>query len=60
MPWQPSRPRWLLTPPRRMGLEVALTWIQDDEVVEVTPSAIRLRKRVLQANLRPRYWQQHG
>ncbi len=42
----------LLTPPRRMGLEVALTWIQDDEVVEVTPSAIRLRKRLLDPNER--------
>jgi GTP-binding protein len=41
-----------LTPPRRMGLEVALTYIQDDELVEVTPSAIRLRKRLLDPNER--------
>ncbi len=40
----------LLTPPRRMGLEVALTWIEDDELVEITPAAIRLRKRLLDAN----------
>jgi GTP-binding protein len=40
----------LLTPPRRMGLEVALTYIADDELVEVTPSAIRLRKRLLDPN----------
>jgi GTP-binding protein len=42
----------MLTPPRRMGLEVALTYIQDDELVEVTPSAIRLRKRLLDPNER--------
>ena len=42
----------LLTPPRRMGLEVALTYIQDDELVEVTPGAIRLRKRELDPNER--------
>ena len=42
----------LLTPPRRMGLEVALTWIGDDELVEITPAAIRLRKRLLDPNER--------
>jgi GTP-binding protein len=42
----------LLTPPRRMGLEVALTYIQDDELVEITPAAIRLRKRQLDPNER--------
>jgi GTP-binding protein len=42
----------MLTPPRRMGLEVALTYVQDDELVEVTPSAIRLRKRLLDSNER--------
>jgi GTP-binding protein len=33
-----------LTPPIRMTLEKALAWIQDDELVEVTPKSIRLRK----------------
>jgi GTP-binding protein len=42
----------LLTPPRRMGLEVALTYIGDDELVEVTPGAIRLRKKLLDPNER--------
>jgi GTP-binding protein len=36
-----------LTPPRRMTLEAAIEWIDDDELVEVTPKSIRLRKRVL-------------
>ncbi|MBU6499030.1 MAG: translational GTPase TypA [Rhodospirillales bacterium] len=37
----------LLTPPRRMSLEQAIAYIQDDELVEVTPSAVRIRKRYL-------------
>ncbi|HET9051251.1 MAG TPA: translational GTPase TypA, partial [Candidatus Dormibacteraeota bacterium] len=41
-----------LVPPRRMSLEEALDFIEDDELVEVTPAAIRLRKRVLNANER--------
>jgi len=41
-----------LTPPRKMSLEQALAWIDDDELVEVTPSAIRLRKRVLDPHAR--------
>jgi GTP-binding protein len=43
-----------LTPPRVMGLEAALEFINDDELVEVTPRAIRLRKRVLDHNARKR------
>jgi GTP-binding protein len=43
-----------LIPPHKLGLEQAIEWINDDEFVEVTPSSIRLRKRVLQANMRPR------
>ncbi len=43
-----------LAPPRRMTLDLALEWIDDDELVEVTPSIIRIRKRVLKANQRPR------
>ena len=43
-----------LTPPIRMTLERALAWIQDDELVEVTPKTIRLRKRLLDPNERKR------
>jgi len=43
-----------LSPPRLMGLEDGLEWISDDELVEVTPKNIRLRKKVLQQHLRPK------
>ena len=43
-----------LVPPRRLGLELAVEFINDDELVEVTPSSIRLRKRILAANMRPK------
>jgi GTP-binding protein len=43
-----------LTPPRRMTLEQAIAYIDDDELVEVTPKAIRLRKQVLNPSLRKR------
>jgi GTP-binding protein len=43
-----------LTPHRILNLEQALEFINDDELVEVTPGAIRLRKRVLAANMRPK------
>jgi GTP-binding protein len=43
-----------LIPPRRLGLEQAIEWINDDELVEVTPHNIRLRKRILAANMRPK------
>jgi len=36
-----------LTPPRKMSLEQAIAYIDDDELVEVTPNHIRLRKRHL-------------
>jgi len=45
----------LLTPPRRMSLEQAISYIDDDELVEVTPSAIRLRKRYLDPHERKRH-----
>jgi GTP-binding protein len=44
----------LLTPPRRMSLEQAIAYIEDDELVEVTPGAIRLRKRHLDPHERKR------
>jgi GTP-binding protein len=43
-----------LIPPRRLGLEPAIEFINDDELVEVTPGSIRLRKKTLQANMRPK------
>jgi GTP-binding protein len=43
-----------LIPPRRLGLEQAIEFINDDELVEVTPASIRLRKRILAANMRPK------
>ena len=43
-----------LVPPKVMGLENALEWIEDDELVEVTPISIRVRKRELDANMRKR------
>ena len=43
-----------LFPPRQMTLEQALEFIQDDELVEVTPQNIRLRKKVLEAGRRPK------
>ena len=41
-----------LAPPRKMSLEEALSYIQDDELVEVTPDTIRLRKKELDSNVR--------
>jgi GTP-binding protein len=43
-----------LTPPRAMNLEQAIEFIAEDEMVEVTPKSLRLRKKILQANRRPR------
>ena len=43
-----------LEPPRVMGLEEALAWIDDDELVEVTPDEIRIRKRERRAAFRPK------
>ena len=43
-----------LVPPKELSLEQALEFIADDELVEVTPESIRLRKRVLAANQRPK------
>jgi GTP-binding protein len=44
----------LLTPPRKMSLEQAIAYIEDDELVEVTPGAVRLRKRHLDPHDRKR------
>ena len=45
----------LLIPPRRLALEQAIAYIEDDELVEVTPTAIRLRKRYLDPHERKRF-----
>jgi GTP-binding protein len=42
------------TPPMRLTLERALSYIEDDELVEITPKSIRLRKRWLDPNERKR------
>ena len=44
----------ILVPPMRLTLERALSYIQDDELVEVTPKSIRLRKRFLKEHERKR------
>jgi GTP-binding protein len=43
-----------LAPPRLLNLEQSIEFIADDELVEVTPKSLRLRKKVLQANRRPK------
>jgi GTP-binding protein len=43
-----------LIPPRKLSLEQAIEFINDDELVEITPKTIRLRKRILASNLRPK------
>ena len=43
-----------IVPPRLLSLEQSIEFINDDELVEVTPKSIRLRKRVLAANMRPK------
>jgi GTP-binding protein len=48
----------ILKPPRQLTLELALEYIEDDELVEVTPGSIRLRKRLLKEADRRRYARQ--
>jgi GTP-binding protein len=49
-----------LIPPRILGLEQAIEFINDDELVEITPKSIRLRKRILPANQRPKRSSEEG
>jgi GTP-binding protein len=44
----------VVSPPRRLTIESALEWIEEDELLEVTPRSLRLRKRILAANQRKR------
>jgi GTP-binding protein len=43
-----------LIPPRTLNLEQAIEFIKEDELVEVTPQSVRIRKRVLDAQKRPK------
>lgn len=43
-----------LTPPRDLTLERALEWIEEDEILEITPLNLRIRKKILEPNLRKR------
>ena len=43
-----------IEPPRTMNLETCMEWIMPDELIEVTPASIRLRKKILKASLRRR------
>lgn len=43
-----------LVPPRDLTLERALEWIEEDEILEVTPTSIRIRKKFLDPNERKR------
>jgi GTP-binding protein len=44
----------IITPHREMGLEEGIEWIADEELVEVTPQSVRLRKKILKQSDRPR------
>jgi GTP-binding protein len=44
-----------LTPPRVMGLDAALEWIDEEELVELTPKSVRMRNRILRTALRSKH-----
>jgi GTP-binding protein len=44
-----------LIPPKLLSLEQAIEFIKEDELVEVTPSSVRIRKKILESNKRPKY-----
>jgi GTP-binding protein len=48
-----------LVPCKALNLEQAIEFIAEDEVVEVTPKSLRLRKKILQANRRPKSWEKN-
>jgi GTP-binding protein len=50
----------VIKPPRQMALEIALEYIEDDELVEVTPTSTRLRKVLLKENDRKKHERQKG
>jgi GTP-binding protein len=47
-------------PYKTLNLEQAIEFIADDEFVEVTPKSLRLRKKILQQNRRPKRWEKAG
>jgi len=49
-----------LVPVKALNLEQAIEFIAEDEMVEVTPKSLRLRKKVLQQNRRPKRWEKGG
>jgi GTP-binding protein len=49
-----------LVPFKQLNLEQAIEFVSDDEYVEVTPKSLRLRKKILQENRRPRPWEKSG
>ena len=44
----------ILTPPRQLTIETGLEWIDADELIEITPDAIRARKKILECSRRPK------
>jgi GTP-binding protein len=44
----------IISPARIMSLEDAIQWIAEDELVEITPKFLRIRKKILKQNLRPK------
>jgi GTP-binding protein len=46
-----------LVPVTVLNLEQSIEFIADDELVEITPKSLRLRKKILQANRRPKRWE---
>jgi len=44
-----------LIPPRILSLEQAIEFIKEDELVEVTPHSVRIRKKILESNKRPKF-----
>ena len=54
MPSLRSNSSTILTPPREVAIEWALEWLEDDELLEVTPKSLRIRKRILDARTRGR------
>jgi GTP-binding protein len=44
----------ILTTPRRLTIETAMEWIDRDELVEVTPKAVRVRKKIIDGTRRPK------
>ena len=48
-----------LIPAKLLSLEQALEFIKEDELVEVTPQSIRMRKKILEANKRPKVWKEY-